>query len=597
MIAASMSHLWQSTLFAIVAGLLTVAFRNNRAQVRYCIWFIASCKFLVPFSLLTILGSHLQVHPTTRIVTPQIARTIAIDVMPFILQSSAALPQQERPHEGDRAWIPIMIAGLWVLGSVTVALVRFRGWMQIRAAVRSSSPIDVPAPVEVRSSPGLLEPGVVGMFRPVLLLPVDIEERLTQPQFDAVLAHELCHVRRHDNLLALIHVIPETIFWFHPLVWWIGAKLIQERERACDEEVLSLGSEPRVYAEGILNVCKLYLESPLRCVSGVTGSNVKERIENIMINRSTLKLTFARKAALACAGIAVIAIPIMVGTMNPPSASAQSPAPLSPAKFETATVRPCNQDTGMMKGAGRSVSRGILDTGCMPLVDGNFGLVQRAYVRFAGGQAHWPGVVPIEGGPAWMRNDLYQISARAAGNPSPEMMEGPMLQALLEERFKLRLHRETRDVPVYVLTAPQGVSLLKSFPDGSCIAMPLQPPMPTLPQGQHYCKVRIGVRPPAVDSEGTSLSEFSQLLDLVLDRPIIDKTGIAGKFDIHLEFRPDASTPSFLPGGESARFATVPTDPATASMLVAIQRLGLKLEAATGPREFLVVDHLEKPVE
>ena len=127
--------------------------------------------------------------------------------------------------------------------------------------------------------------------------------------------------------------------------------------------------------------------------------------------------------------------------------------------------------------------------------------------------------------------------------------------------------------------------------------MPLQPPTPTLPPGQHYCKVRIGLQPPAVDSEGTSLSEFSQLLDLVLDRPIIDKTGIAGKFDIHLEFRPDASTPSFLPGGESARFATAPTDPATASMLIAIQRLGLKLEAARGSREFLVVDHLEKPVE
>src|SRR5438552_651971 len=83
---------------------------------------------------------------------------------------------------------------------------------------------------------------------------------LRPPQLEAVLAHELCHVRRRDNLVASIHMIVEAIFWFHPLVWWIGAKLVEERERACDEEVLRLGSEPRVYAEGIVNVCKLYRE-------------------------------------------------------------------------------------------------------------------------------------------------------------------------------------------------------------------------------------------------------------------------------------------------------------------------------------------------
>ncbi len=126
---------------------------------------------------------------------------------------------------------------------------------------------------------------MVGLLRPILLLPAGIAERLTPPQLEAVLAHELCHVRRRDNLFASIHMIVEAIFWFHPLVWWIGARLVEERERACDEEVLSLGSEPHVYAEAILNVCKLYVESPLVCVSGVTGANLKRRIEAIMTNR------------------------------------------------------------------------------------------------------------------------------------------------------------------------------------------------------------------------------------------------------------------------------------------------------------------------
>ena len=100
---------------------------------------------------------------------------------------------------------------------------------------------------------------MVGIFKPVLLLPEGIAERLTPAQLEAILAHELRHVQRRDNLTAAIHMLVETIFWFHPLVWWIRARLMEERERACDEGVLRLGSEPQVYAESILKVCEFYL--------------------------------------------------------------------------------------------------------------------------------------------------------------------------------------------------------------------------------------------------------------------------------------------------------------------------------------------------
>jgi protein involved in polysaccharide export with SLBB domain len=193
--------------------------------------------------------------------------------------------------------------------------------------VRSSTAVDIAAPVEIRSAPGLLEPGVVGLLRPILLLPEGITERLTPPQLEAVLAHELCHVRRRDNLFASIHMLVEATFWFHPLVWWIGARLIEERERACDEEVLSLGNQPHVYAEGILNVCKLYVESPLVCVSGVSGSDVKKRIEAILLNRLALKLTFVKKAALAALGVVALVAPLVVGTMHAPAMLAQSSPP------------------------------------------------------------------------------------------------------------------------------------------------------------------------------------------------------------------------------------------------------------------------------
>ena len=88
------------------------------------------------------------------------------------------------------------------------------------------------------SLPARIEPGVLGILKPILLLPKGITDRLPPAQLDAIIAHEMSHVRRRDNLTGAIHMLVEAIFWFHPMVWWIEARLIEERERACDEEVL-----------------------------------------------------------------------------------------------------------------------------------------------------------------------------------------------------------------------------------------------------------------------------------------------------------------------------------------------------------------------
>src|SRR5207247_2637540 len=139
-----------------------------------------------------------------------------------------------------------------------------------------------------------------------------------------VIAHELCHVRRRDNMAAAIHMFVEALFWFHPLVWWIKVRLIDEQERACDEEVLGLVGDPQVYAESILKICEFYLNSPLMCVSGITGSNLKKRIENIMMNRIGLRLSFSRIALLAIAALTTLAGPIAIGIVHATARTAQS---------------------------------------------------------------------------------------------------------------------------------------------------------------------------------------------------------------------------------------------------------------------------------
>jgi len=256
------NHLWQSTLFAAVAGLLTLALRKNRAQVRYWLWFSASIKFLVPFALLMTVGGYLGHLPAAKsIPVPAMADTVVEVAVPFPV---SPLPTPAPQQKVD--WIPGALIGAWVCGTLGIAMMRVRATLRIRAVISDSQPLEIPFPVPVRTSSHTMEPGVVGIFRSVLLLPTGILEHLAPKQLELILTHELGHVRRGDNLTATIHMLVEGVFWFHPLVWLISAKLMEERERACDEGVLELGGEPRTYAESILKTCEFCVESPLACV-------------------------------------------------------------------------------------------------------------------------------------------------------------------------------------------------------------------------------------------------------------------------------------------------------------------------------------------
>jgi beta-lactamase regulating signal transducer with metallopeptidase domain len=338
MISELANHLWQSTLFALAVGLLTLMCRQNHAAVRYWLWFSASIKFFIPFSVLTALGDRLDwAAKAPQIAAPAVSATLAQVSRPFVVDPTVGLVSaQNAPRSVD--WIALAILVVWVAGTIAMTVVRFRTWRQVRAAVRASSPwavpgLPMPAGIDVRSAAGVMEPGVVGLWRPVLLVPSGIEDDLTPRQLASVLTHELCHIRRRDNVTAAVHMLVEAAFWFHPLVWWIGSRLVDERERACDQEVVRTFGEPQTYAEGIVNVCRRYVESPLACVSGVSGSNVKSRIRDIMTNRAVANLSAAKKAVLASGGAIVLAAPILAQSVPLPS-------------FDVASIKPSTDASG-----------------------------------------------------------------------------------------------------------------------------------------------------------------------------------------------------------------------------------------------------------
>jgi TonB family protein len=312
MFQAFANHLWQSTLIVVLVAALCHWLRRDGAHVRYWLWWIASLKFLVPFSLLTAIGARLAGDSPVGFV-PEIW-TFRAEVV--------ARPFAEAPSPG------VLLLFVWAAGSMALIARWIAGATRLRALLSRAEPdptvlVDGSRRIRVYRSSERIEPGIVGIFRPVLLLPRSIDEQLKPAQLEAVLTHEIGHVRRRDNLTSALHMLVEAAFWFHPFVWWIGARLIDERERACDELVVASGHDREIYAEGILDVCEHYAATPLRCAAGISGSDLKRRITQIMRYQRMKSLQLAKKALLGVAALAALVAPLVAGLAIQQRAEAQ----------------------------------------------------------------------------------------------------------------------------------------------------------------------------------------------------------------------------------------------------------------------------------
>ena len=330
-------HLWQSTIFGAGAAVLAWVLRHNRAQVRYWLWLAASVKFLVPFAALVAIGKQVGwVLPATTVPTQMPFVVTAVDVMFFPVAASSPTPASLTPA----GTVSILLFAVWSCGAAAL-LLRWRlRWRRVATVARAATPVHdgracvvlrrlearegMTTPIPFVSSDAPLEPCVFGILRPVLLWPRRITGRLNQDQVQAILTHELAHVRRRDNLAAAVHMVVEAVFWFHPLVWWVGGRLVDERERACDDAVLRLGTELSAYAESILETCRFCVESPLVCMARVTGLRLNKRIEDIMTNDKARTLTVGRKLLLSTVAITAIAGPVAIGVVSAPRLVAET---------------------------------------------------------------------------------------------------------------------------------------------------------------------------------------------------------------------------------------------------------------------------------
>jgi len=579
----------------IVSAAVLIASRlaaRARASVRHLLLTSGFVVLLaLPVVTLTVPAFRMRVPVAEPVYTMSIVPVHPLD------PSVTALGVSRRPQKGSLSAIPsrylpspgVVLLIAWSVG-VTIVMARttadiLRVRRVRRHATQWACDESVTTDVQLLLDDTVDGPLVCGVLCPAIVMPRDARHWPPDDLRRAVI-HEVEHVRRADVLILCVARIVCALYWFHPFVWVSWRQLRLEAERACDDAVLA-ASEPLAYASQLVALAERLVVSRIEAVPAMARRSDLARRVSALLDPQQRR---GRAGFRWVASVSIVAT-LLIAAVSPLRAvpAAQDAAQ---ARFEVASIKRTT------KSPTECVQSSATTPGRLSLCGALSYYIQDSYDLYTKGRGFNTSVMRaawtanIQGAPSWLNWELYQIEAKAAGNTPLIVMIGPMLQALFEERLKLKTHLEIRNVPVYELTAMKGGPKLRPS-STDCVPYQdvMKPPPEPLAPGQTPPKTCGGFKlgKGTIDFTETTLSDFVQYLGRnIVRRPIIDKVGAAGRFDIHLEFAPDENTPLLHPSGDE-------TGP---SIFTAMQeQLGLKLEPATGPHEFLVIDSVERPSE
>jgi TonB family protein len=343
------NHLWQATLFSALCFLAVLLLKRGPSRTRHTIWLIAGLKFALPSALLLFLMESAGLR------LPDWSGPIADGANPLaavgqftdpLLQgtaagvgTSAASGHSELYCGLTLAWLSgvAILLALWVARRLQFSRAVRAGhslisWREAKALHRALSLLGIPGDVDLIVSSGVNEPGVWRVLRPAIVLPAAMANDLTDAELEAVLLHELIHIGRRDNLVSNLHMMLCCLFWFHPLTWIIDGRLLNERERACDEAVIRLAGGSDVYASSLLKVLRFCLGWRVAGVSQAAGSNLRRRVERIMANDSDRKLRISHRVIVATVATLVVAFSIAAGLVSRGPVAAQVNPPQAPGR-------------------------------------------------------------------------------------------------------------------------------------------------------------------------------------------------------------------------------------------------------------------------
>ena len=570
---ALLHFLWQGSLLAVLLWIVEMAAPASAARVRYA---AASLMMLtMPAALIITAARTLPKEPDRAIATPRSPVQALSPAAPEARVFDA--PAASAPRPGISGWAVCV----WIAGVLLWSLRAAGGWeraqMLKRRADAVSSELEdmlqrlkrtlaVSTPVRLCASAIVQVPMAVGWLRPCILLPVTALTGLSESQMEAILAHELAHIRRHDYLVNLLQTAVETLLFYHPAVWWVGKQMRIERENCCDDMAVAASGNAFEYASALAEMEEIRGRIPEPALAA-TGGELLARVRRILgqpdrVSRSSETIAAAALALVVAGAVAVVSLH-----------AEQEPQPA----FEVASIK---RDVSGQPGPQYRMFPGFM--------------VQRATLKDLVTMAYWIHDFQLSGGPGWINSDRYDIEAKAdsptAFSQEYRMLQLRRLQTLLRDRFNLAVHREMKELPVYELAVARGGAKLQP---PACIQR--NPGDLTIAPGKtmrDYCGWG-GMAPGRYEATSGNVSDLASDLSGVLERIVVDKTGIVGRFHIQLTFTPDDSVKRF------PDFPGAPQPPADGpNIFTALQeQLGLKLESAKGPVELLVIDHVEKPSE
>jgi uncharacterized protein (TIGR03435 family) len=489
---------------------------------------------------------------------------------------------------------------LWLFGAAAFWLRLAGGWVvasRMRSSlVRGAPPewqeilkklglrIGLSRPVRLLVSAMVPVPMVVGWLRPVVLVPVGALGGLPAEQLEALLLHELAHIRRHDYLVNILQSVAEALLFYHPAVWWVSGHIRAERELCCDDVAVSASGDAYTYARALAQLESYRPAHPGAAVAA-SGGSLPDRIARL--------LGQTRPSVRSGLGPGVFTVAVLLVAAGY-------------GLFAQTAAQPAFQSVSIRRDASKWSERAQHPMG-MGVNSSLLLLIQFAYAThnapYAGHTIPLP-ASQVVGGPPWINTEGWDIVTKSGpGDPKQDLQKW---QTLLADRFQLRLHRETRELPIYVMTAAAGEFKLPAPPkDLGCVSFPAGAKPHPVP-GKVDCGYVSG---PGSGFSGNASGELGMRghkvhmadliseLALILDRPISDRTGFTDEFDVDLNFVPDQSLQGFGVGLGYSPAARPSTDGLPNIFGALEQQLGLKLTAGTGPVEALVIDHAARPAE
>jgi uncharacterized protein (TIGR03435 family) len=602
---ALVHFVWQGTVVTVAAATVLHLCRRQSASVRYAIACSAMAAMLLgvittaAFIDAPLTGSVKETGVSVRLGRDG-SRDVFLPIQIDNTSSSAGAVSNVQRVEKLLPWI----VSAWLFG-VTLLLGRAgAAWWRVRrlhqlalAAMRSSwqtagnriaARLGLPRVIRIVELSHVDVPLVVGCLRPIVVLPIAAMSQLNPAHVEAILAHELAHVRRHDYVVNLMQTLAETLLFYHPAVWWLSARIRDEREHCCDDVAVAVCGDRVGYATALAEL-EAWRSGEPSLAAAATGGSLLHRVRRI------LRVDMSDDARMSVWTLALV-VAAVVGALGV-NLIAQTPATAEAnPTFEVASVRPNTSGDNRM--SSKTLPGGRFEAINIPprlLIINSYTLQPQQLV----------------GAPDWISSERFDIVAKADGELGPPVSrDGPsrlqlMIRALLEERFKLEVHREPKELPIYALVFARedrklGPGLKPSSIDCAALAAARRkgsaPAKPPKPGERPQCGARVGFGELAAG--GQPLLELISLLSANVGRSVVDRTGLTGTYDIYLKWTPDrilqraaGTAPS-----EPVLVNGVAIDPNGPSIFTALQeQLGLKLEATRGPVEVLVIDRIERP--